>query len=135
MPMWVGDPIDKVDPSGPDWHHVFPEANYRQYSIPAQAVFETSTIETPEKHRWSSGHFGYNRATAELAERFGTIAESFAALEDHYCGTGVARISSPAPLMLVRRVPSPEKFRLRGVRSFVPLGFESACCSKVPCES
>ena len=36
----------------------------------ARDVFTNSTIETTGIHGWSTGHSDYNRATAELAERF-----------------------------------------------------------------
>jgi len=48
----------------------FPQANYPQYSSVARDVFTNSTIETTGIHGWSTGHSDYNRATAELAERF-----------------------------------------------------------------
>jgi hypothetical protein len=56
-----GDPLDTVEPSGLDWHHVFPQANYSQYSPIAQSVSDNSTIETTGSHGWSTGHAAYNR--------------------------------------------------------------------------
>ena len=67
-----GDPVSNTDPSGLDWHHVFPRANWPGYSQAAQDVFDNydSQARTPKKHGFSKGHFAYNQATKELGERF-----------------------------------------------------------------
>ena len=65
-----GDPISSLDPSGLDAHHVFPRANWPQYSSDARKVFNKATVNTLGKHGWSTPHSEYNKATRELGERF-----------------------------------------------------------------
>ena len=67
-----GDPIDNVDPIGLDWHHLFPVANWPQYSSDARYAFDDSNAKvwTPDPHGWSKGHDAYNIATNELGDQF-----------------------------------------------------------------
>ena len=69
---WSPPPVSNTDPSGLDWHHIFPQANWPGYSRAAQDAFDNydSQVRTPNKHGWSKGHVAYNQATKELGERF-----------------------------------------------------------------
>lgn len=67
-----GNPTSNVDPSGLDWHHVFPVANWPQYSSDARYAFDDSNAKvwTPDPHGWSKGHDAYNIATKEFGDKF-----------------------------------------------------------------
>ena len=67
-----GGPVSNTDPSGLDWHHIFPQANWPGYSQAAQDVFDDddSLARTIKNHGWFKGHSAYNQATRELGERF-----------------------------------------------------------------
>jgi RHS repeat-associated protein len=68
---YVGeDPIFSIDPLGLAGHHVFPQANYRNYSDAAKDVFDKSTIATKGRHGWSKAHSAYNAATRELSQNY-----------------------------------------------------------------
>ena len=65
-------PLISEDPTGLDWHHVFPRANWNrgQYSREARQIFDKYTLQTKGGHGWTKGHSAYNQATREQADRF-----------------------------------------------------------------
>jgi RHS repeat-associated protein len=68
---YVGNnPISNIDPFGLDAHHIFPRANWPNYSSDAKNVFDESTVGTAGRHGWSTAHKNYNQATKDFARNY-----------------------------------------------------------------